>query len=54
MVSVDLMLISILSMLVEDLDMLCAEAAEALAPWAWDLKPDDFLGHLCLMCNFRK
>ena len=34
----DHMLISILSMLVEALEILCAEAAEALAPWAWDLK----------------
>ena len=53
MVSVDRMLISILSMLVEALRMLCSETAEALAPWAWDLKPDDLLSTLHLMCDFR-
>ena len=40
MVSVDRMLISILSVSVETLVMLCAEA---LAPCAWDLKPDKSL-----------
>ena len=38
----DCMLISILFMLVEALKMSCAEAADALAPWAGDLMPDDF------------
>ena len=41
--SVDSMLISIFSVPVEALEMMCAEAAEGLAPWAWDLKPDDLL-----------
>ena len=46
--SVDCMLVSILSVSVEALDMGCAEAAEALAHWAWDnLLP------LHLMCDFR-
>ena len=51
MVSVDHMLISILSMLVEALEMSCAET---LAPCAWNLKPDDLLSYLHLMCDFRK
>ena len=33
----DCMLISILYMLVEPLEMTCAEAADALAPWASDV-----------------
>ena len=37
----DRMLISILSMLVEALEMSCAAAVDALAPQAGDLKPDD-------------
>ena len=41
--SVDHMLISILSVSVQALEMLCGEAAEPLAPRAWDLKPDDLL-----------
>ena len=41
-VSGDHMLISILSMSVEVLEMSCAEARDALPPWAWDLKPKDF------------
>ena len=48
MVSVDHMLISILSVSVEALGMSCAEAAEALAPRDWDLKPDN-LSVLCLI-----
>ena len=52
MVSVDHMLISILSVSVEALEM-CAEAAETLAPQAWDLKPDDLLSPLHLMCDLR-
>ena len=31
-----------------------AEAADAMAPWAWDLKPDYLLSPLLLMCDFRK
>ena len=50
MVSVDHMLISILSESVEALQMLCAEA---LTPQAWDLKPDDLLSPLHPMCNLR-
>ena len=51
MVSVDHMLISILFMSIESLEMLCAEAAEALAPWAWDLKCDDL--HESLVSDVR-
>ena len=36
MVYVDRMLISILFVLLKALEMLCFEAAEALAPLAWD------------------
>ena len=39
----DRMLISILFVLVEALEMSCAEAVDALAPWAGELKPDDLL-----------
>ena len=39
MVSVDHMLISILSVLLKSLEKLCAEAAEALAPQVRNLKP---------------
>ena len=39
--SVDHMLISILSVSVKALEMSCAKAAEALAPLTWDLKSDD-------------
>ena len=46
----DHMLISILSVSVEPLEMLCAEAVDALAPQ--DLKPKDFLSPLRLMCVF--
>ena len=53
MVYVDLMLISMLSVLVEACDMLCAVVAEALVPPAWDLNPDDLLSPLCRMCNLR-
>ena len=41
MVSVDHMLISIFCISVEALEVLCAEAAEALPPQAWYLKPED-------------
>ena len=40
MVSVDHMLISILSVSVEALEMSCAVVAEALAPLAYDLKAE--------------
>ena len=50
----DCMLISILSVLVEALEMLCAEAADALAPRAGNLKPDDLLSPLHLICVFKK
>ena len=53
MVSVDHMRISMLSVLVKALEMLCAKAAEILAPRAWDLKPDDLLSPLGLMCDLR-
>ena len=53
MVSVDSMLISILSVSVEVLEMLCAEAAEALAPQAWDLMSGNLLSPLRLMCDLR-
>ena len=47
---VDRILISILSMSVEALQMSCAEAVEALAPQAWDLKPNNLSksNQLCL------
>ena len=48
------MLISILSTLVEPLAMLCAEAVDALAPQAVDLKLEVLLSPLHLMCVFRK
>ena len=47
------MLISILSVSAEALEM-CAEAVAALAPRAWDLKPDDLLSPLHLMCVSKK
>ena len=53
MVSVDHMMMSILSVSVEALEMSCAVAAEALAPLAWDLKPDDLLSLLRLLFDFR-
>ena len=49
----DHMLISILSMLVEPLEMLCAEAADTLAPRARNLKSADLLSPLNLMCIFK-
>ena len=42
----DHMLISTLSVSVEPMDMSCAEAVDALAPQAGDLKPEDLLGPL--------
>ena len=50
-VSVDSMLISILCMSVEALEMLCAVVAKALVSRAWDLKPDNLLRPLHLMCD---
>ena len=49
MVSVDRMLIYILSVSVKALEMFCAVAAESLGPGVWDLKPDDL--HLCNLRN---
>ena len=53
MVSVDCILIFILSMSVKALEMPCAVVAEALSPRAWDLRPDDLLSPLHLMCDLR-
>ena len=53
MLSVDNMLISILSVSVKTLEMSCTEAAESLAPWVWELKPDNLLCPLHLMCDLR-
>ena len=53
MVSIDCKLISILSVSVEALEMLCAVVAEALAPLVCDLKADDLLSPLCLMYGLR-
>ena len=48
MVCVEHMLIFILSVSVEALEMLCAEV---LAPPTWNLKIDDLLSPLRLMCD---
>ena len=53
MVSVDHMLISILSVSIEALEMSCAVVAEALAPPACDLKVDDSLSPLYLMFDLK-
>ena len=50
----DCMLISRVSMLVGPLDMSCAEAVDALAPRAGDLKAEDLLSPLFLICVFKK
>ena len=50
----DGMLISIQSASVEPLEMLCAEAIDALAHCTRDLKPEDLLSPLHLMCVFKK
>ena len=50
----DLMLISIISVLFEPLEMTCAEATNALASWAGNLKAEDLLSPLHLMCVFKK
>ena len=44
----DRMLISILFLSLELLEMLCAEAVDALASWTRVLKPDDLLSPGCL------
>ena len=49
----DHMLISILSVLVEPMEM-GAEAGHALAPRAGNLKAEDLLSPLCLMGIFKK
>ena len=54
MVVFDGMVISILSMSVKLLEISCAEAVDALAPWAGDLKTEDLLSPLCLLCVFKK
>ena len=51
MVSVDCMLISILVVSVEVLEMSCPVVAEALALWTCDLKADELLSLLHLMCD---
>ena len=53
MVSVDCMFISILSVSVKALEMSCAVVVEALVPWACDLKADDLLSPLHMMCDPR-
>ena len=50
----DCILTSIVSMLVEPLEMSCAEAADALAPRARDFQAEDLLSPLYLMCVFKK
>ena len=50
----DHILIPILSFPVEPLEMTCAEAVDALAPQAWDLKAEDLLSPLHVMCVFKK
>ena len=49
----DCMLISILSVLVKPLEMLCAEAADPMALLAGDFKAEDLLSSFCLMCVFK-
>ena len=51
MVSVDCMLIWSVS--VEALEMLYAVIAEAVTPQVCDLKADNLLSPLCLMCELR-
>ena len=41
-------------MSVEPLEMSCAEAAVTLAPQARDLKTEDLLSPLHMMCVFKK
>ena len=48
------MLISILSMSVEALEMLSAEVGDELVPQARNLKPDDLMSPLCVICVFKK
>ena len=44
----------VLSMSVQTLAMSCAEAVDALAPQTGDMKPDNLLSQLHLICDFRK
>ena len=53
MVSVDCMSMSILSVSLEALEMSCAVAAETEATRARNLKPDDLLHPLNLMCELK-
>ena len=48
------MLISILSMSLEILAMLCTDSADALVPCAKDLKPKDLLSPRFLTFVFKK
>ena len=50
----DCMLISILSVSVEPLEMLCIETVVALAPQAGALKPENLLSPFLLMCVLKK
>ena len=50
----DPILISISSMSVEPLEMLCAEAVGAIAPQCGELKAEDLLSSLPLVCVFKK
>ena len=50
----DCMLSSILSMLVDPLEMPCAKGEDALVPWAGDLKLEDLLSSLHQICVFKK
>ena len=50
----DYMLGSKASVLVEVLETSCAEAMDALAHWAGQMKPDNLRSPLQLMCVFKK
>ena len=50
----DHLLIATLSVSVEALEMSCAEAADAQAPWAGNVKPEDLLSPMHLICVFKK
>ena len=50
----DCMLITLLSVSVEPLEMSCAEAVDAQSAWAVNLKPEDLLSLLHLICVFKK
>ena len=51
--SIDCMVIYILFIPVEVLEMSCVVVAKALASLACDLKADDLLSHMHLMCDLR-